>query len=724
MKTIFTILLFVTFSILHCQWSAVVYQENGAITNPIAFDPLFVQSGQLGFHSNAIPSSYNVFQRPWAHFTYSDTLCTDGNFEMEFRAQNSLANGGYEGCDIGFRIFSPQGDIFINTAKQWGTWATHGQYYFVEVAGTRQASIAQLQIDWEQWHTIKLTCVNQVCSLFVDNVFATTFNYNVKVCQFTGYALISKGSGGRFEFAKFNTGNSQPLYDEQFDASFPANFPDCQNPSISLSTNAPICEGEDLVIDINEVVNNISNYNNIWTGPIGFTTNTSDSLIFINASSQRTGWYKVTSFFYGCEYSKDSIFVDLKTKTSSPNLTSSNPVCIGSPLQISASLNYDTYYWLLPDGSSLQTSNINITSATASNFGIYKLTVKNNSECQGDTVQITIQQSAKTNTPNISGNSVCEGLDLNLMSSNPSDNYFWIMPNGINSQSSNISVINASTQNQGVYSLQVKDNDKCISDITTLNIQVYPKPSTPTISSNLPICTGSTFNITAVTNEPNVLWITNNVLNGTTNKNINVNNVTDNYQGTYQLIATSINNCHSDTAISNISFTNKIIPSFSYVAPKCLGDPLILQTETTSYPVVWSGPNFSSNEVSTQVLSPQSGVYTLLVGDNQCKSDLISMDLNFNDLQSETYYLPNVITPNNDNINDKIILPGLNNKDYNFTIFNRWGNQVFESNKPLDSWDGTINGTQLMEGVYFYTFQYRNCREKLTKQTNSITILR
>jgi len=70
------------------------------------------------------------------------------------------------------------------------------------------------------------------------------------------------------------------------------------------------------------------------------------------------------------------------------------------------------------------------------------------------------------------------------------------------------------------------------------------------------------------------------------------------------------------------------------------------------------------------------------------------------------YELPNVFTPNGDNIND-LLRPVLsrNVQDVIFTIYNRWGTIIFETDDPEINWDGKdMNSNKdVSEGVYFYT---------------------
>lgn len=75
--------------------------------------------------------------------------------------------------------------------------------------------------------------------------------------------------------------------------------------------------------------------------------------------------------------------------------------------------------------------------------------------------------------------------------------------------------------------------------------------------------------------------------------------------------------------------------------------------------------------------------------------------------------VPNIITPNNDGINDIFFIPCLssnlfpNNK---VAIFNEWGATIFEESPYSNSWDGTFNGQPIPIGTYFYVVEFGNGR--------------
>jgi gliding motility-associated-like protein len=77
--------------------------------------------------------------------------------------------------------------------------------------------------------------------------------------------------------------------------------------------------------------------------------------------------------------------------------------------------------------------------------------------------------------------------------------------------------------------------------------------------------------------------------------------------------------------------------------------------------------------------------------------------------------LPNVITPNADNINDMVDIPTeINVKTF---IYNRWGNLISEHQGTKIYWDGSANGNKCTDGFYFMMVEYELNDKRMTKQT-------
>ena len=73
-------------------------------------------------------------------------------------------------------------------------------------------------------------------------------------------------------------------------------------------------------------------------------------------------------------------------------------------------------------------------------------------------------------------------------------------------------------------------------------------------------------------------------------------------------------------------------------------------------------------------------------------------------------WMPSAFTPNGDGLNDWFG-PGNNYcqpdfSSFNFCIFNRWGEKVFQTFNAGEKWDGTFNGQRAETGTYYYILQY------------------
>ena len=104
--------------------------------------------------------------------------------------------------------------------------------------------------------------------------------------------------------------------------------------------------------------------------------------------------------------------------------------------------------------------------------------------------------------------------------------------------------------------------------------------------------------------------------------------------------------------------------------------------------------------------------YQLCDIDGDC--DQATVTISIDDIVS-----PNqVLTPNGDNHNDTFIINGIEFYPENdLTIYNRWGNKVYQKSGYMNEWDGVSNENKvgsmsLPVGTYFYVLKYGNQRHK------------
>jgi gliding motility-associated-like protein len=84
-----------------------------------------------------------------------------------------------------------------------------------------------------------------------------------------------------------------------------------------------------------------------------------------------------------------------------------------------------------------------------------------------------------------------------------------------------------------------------------------------------------------------------------------------------------------------------------------------------------------------------------------------SIDVNEADdcFPKTSFYIPNIFSPNGDGINEVFTIgfyADLEIESIQGSIFDRWGNLVFSSDKIPFVWNGGLNGTPLNPGVYCY----------------------
>ncbi|MEL6867210.1 MAG: gliding motility-associated C-terminal domain-containing protein, partial [Bacteroidota bacterium] len=88
-----------------------------------------------------------------------------------------------------------------------------------------------------------------------------------------------------------------------------------------------------------------------------------------------------------------------------------------------------------------------------------------------------------------------------------------------------------------------------------------------------------------------------------------------------------------------------------------------------------------------------------------CSTGIVSIRINFT---GEDCEVPNVISPNDDGINDELFincLTAFENNNSEIMIFNQWGDEVFSAAPYLNDWKGTFEGKDLPDGTYFFLFK-------------------
>lgn len=107
---------------------------------------------------------------------------------------------------------------------------------------------------------------------------------------------------------------------------------------------------------------------------------------------------------------------------------------------------------------------------------------------------------------------------------------------------------------------------------------------------------------------------------------------------------------------------------------------------------------------------------------DQCDEAIVTIRTEGTNDQGECF-VPNFITPNQDGSNDNFVVPCLQDEfpENEVSIFNRWGDKVFDAAPYSNDWDGTWRNEPLPPGTYFYCMKYTPNGEA---ETGYITIIR
>jgi gliding motility-associated-like protein len=92
-------------------------------------------------------------------------------------------------------------------------------------------------------------------------------------------------------------------------------------------------------------------------------------------------------------------------------------------------------------------------------------------------------------------------------------------------------------------------------------------------------------------------------------------------------------------------------------------------------------------------------------------------------------YVPNSFTPDDNGLND-IFLPALTagydrTEGWQFKIYNRWGEEIFNSEIIGNGWDGTYKGVPAQSGSYLWTLRFKDSQNnKIHDFTGHINLIR
>ena len=154
------------------------------------------------------------------------------------------------------------------------------------------------------------------------------------------------------------------------------------------------------------------------------------------------------------------------------------------------------------------------------------------------------------------------------------------------------------------------------------------------------------------------------------------------------------------------------------VVPDCKtekGTLTITSPLGTDYRYSVDGLNYYSSPVFE--LIPDT--YTVTVKNSTgCISDPATVTI-------DRFCIPNGFTPNGDEFNQTFEILHPANMKIKLTIFNRWGNQVYESNDYQNDWEGKGVGNEYVpNGTYYYIAEFTNSASGTKKTYTGYVVIK
>lgn len=269
---------------------------------------------------------------------------------------------------------------------------------------------------------------------------------------------------------------------------------------------------------------------------------------------------------------------------------------------------------------------------------------------------------------------------------------------------------------EGEYIVVVTNEHSCsVSD--TINMLFYPEFN-PYIGEDTILCDLATLILDAfthgLTGDTTYLWQDN-----STNRTYTV------YPegGTYWVIVSDV--CYQKSDTINIIYWQLPQVYIGRDTIACIGDPIILDATTVAespYTYYWE----YDGSTSPFFVPTVTGTYAVEVS-GYCGTTSSSVEVEFVDCD---IFVPNVITPNDDGVNDvfKIDFKDFEFEMFSFSvrIYDRWGRLMYQSLYPDFEWNGktSLEG-ECTDGVYYWiiTFStnggiYKEMNGSLTRITS------
>jgi len=190
-----------------------------------------------------------------------------------------------------------------------------------------------------------------------------------------------------------------------------------------------------------------------------------------------------------------------------------------------------------------------------------------------------------------------------------------------------------------------------------------------------------------------------------------------NSSGTYDITLTAAKNESClDSLTRNLNLSEFINADFSTVYDTCLSLVKFYHHSANANSYYWNfGDGVSSASPEPEHKYTARGFMEIIFTtnrDSEC-SDSSTTTIRISSIPEYGVYIPDCFTPNGDGLNDEFLIIDYGNcSQYTLSVFNRWGELIFETNDLSVPWKGEYKGEMVQSDVYIWFLKtdesYRN----------------
>lgn len=380
----------------------------------------------------------------------------------------------------------------------------------------------------------------------------------------------------------------------------------------------------------------------------------------------------------------------------------------------------NAYQYSKDNGINFQTGN----TFTGLVPGTYQVVIKDTAGCNSPPNPVVINQFISTLTATATATNARCGQpngSVSIQAAGGAPNYSYSLDNGAYQASNSFSNIAV-----GNHKATVKDAAGCLIDAAFVINQTGTIPNL-VITSPPAICPDLTANLQASTitsgSDAGLLftyWRDTGAITPLPNPGA----VTE---GTYYIKAANAAGCFTIKPVKVI-FHTATAGNITTTGPRsaCLGKSITLTSSAGTAYQWFRNDTIISGATLINYIAMTSGVYSVSINNGTCSfraSDTVRLD--FQDCPEMKIFVPTAFTPNKNGANDVLrpVLYNVTELRY-FKVYNRWGQEVFQTAVKGKGWDGTVKGLPQPAETYSWILECIDRNGETSKQSGRSLLIR